>query len=79
MCRVSVVSGGGVVEAWQYDAVVSDGAWHGVELRLARDSLQLGVDSSLVTRSLQQPVRTGACREYTRASNDVYLPWANAC
>ena len=50
-----------MVEAWQYDAVVSDGAWHGVELRLARDSLQLGVDSSLVTRSLQQPVRTGAC------------------
>ena len=58
------MSGGAVVEAWQYDAVLSDGAWHGVELRLARDSLQLGVDSSILTRSLHQPVRTGPCREY---------------
>ena len=65
-----MVSGGAVVEAWQYDAVVSDGAWHGVELRLARDSLQLGVDSSILTRSLQQPVRTGRWREFTRASNE---------
>ena len=56
-CELHPDSGKVVVD--QYDVVLSDGAWHGVELVITRTSLSLAVDNLTISQPLPRQVRTG--------------------
>ena len=48
----------------QYDVMVSDGAWHRLNLLITRDEMILRLDNTTSVQPLQQHIRTGRPRYY---------------
>ena len=46
----------------QYDVMVSDGAWHRLNLLITRDEMILRLDNTTSVQPLQQHIRTGRPR-----------------